>query len=175
MIVIGIDPGIGTTGYAVVCLEGKKCRIVDLGYIKVPQDMSFSARLCVLYEKMSVILDKFSPDVVVFEEIYSHSKFPYTSVIMGHARGVLLLASGFAGSKTEMLSATRVKKAITGRGNASKEQVQRFLSKMYKRKDVLQFPLDTSDALALATGYILVKLGDGRYEQTFGKTAEGIY
>ena len=95
--------------------------------------------------------------MVVVEEIYSHLKYPYTSVLMGHARGVIFLAIDRSGANLVTISPTRVKKSISGRGNASKEQIRGVLKQLYGLSDDFDsYPLDVSDALALATGYVFL-------------------
>ncbi len=156
-VVLGIDPGINTTGYAVIRILNRSCSIVDKGYIRPPKGRPFARRLSFLYESVLSILEDFRPTVVVVEEIYSHISYPYTSVLMGHARGVIFLAIDKASARLQTISASRVKKAIAGRGNASKEQIRGVLKQLYGLGEEFDaYPLDVSDALALATGYVFL-------------------
>ena len=163
--IVGIDPGINTTGYAVLQLKSGKCLLEDKGFIRPPRNKPFQYRLSFLYEAFVSILKDVRPRVVVVEEIYSHIRYPYTAVLMGHARGVLFLAAEKAHCQIETFSASRIKKAIVGRGNASKEQVRAVLKQIYGLPDeVDSLPLDVTDALALATGYVfccLRRQGEG--------------
>ncbi len=159
MIILGIDPGINITGFAAVEIADSRCFIKDRGYLRPPRSQSFSRRLCFLYDNFLMVLEKLLPDIVVVEKIYSHISHPYTSVLMGHARGVLFLAIEKMGCRVESFSASKIKKAIVGRGNASKEQVRAVLKQIYRLSDEIDtLPLDVSDALALATGFIFYKL-----------------
>ncbi len=158
LFVIGIDPGINTTGYSVIRIMSRKVSLVDLGFIKPPnKKKTFAWRLSYLYESALDLFSQFRGALVVFEDIYSNRKYPYTSVLMGHARAVLFLAAQFSGCSIKTISPARVKKAITGRGNASKEQVRGVLTQIYRLSDdIARYPLDVSDSLAIATGYVFL-------------------
>ena len=83
------------------------------------------------------------------EKIYSHYRHPTTAIIMGHARGVLCLAAGLSGIRVKSMPASRVKKAVTGNGRASKIQVNGMVRRILGIKEELK-PVDVSDALAVA-------------------------
>ncbi len=153
--VIGVDPGINITGYAVLRVMDGRVFLEDLGCIKVPRKNDFAWRLNYLYEASSDLFSQYRGALVVFEEIYSNLRYPYTSVLMGHARSVLFLAAHRSGCLIKTISPARVKKAITGRGNASKEQVRGVLGQVYQlRIEGSGYPLDVSDALAIGTAYV---------------------
>lgn len=156
-IILGIDPGINTTGYALLGIFDNECRLLDKGFISPPKNKDFSYRLLFLYEAMQDILQTHRPTTVVVEDIYSHVRFPYTAVLMGHARGVIFLAIEKTSAIIKTIPPSKVKKAISGKGNASKEQIRGILKQIYGLKDEFdKYPLDVSDALALATGYVFL-------------------
>ncbi len=158
-VVIGIDPGINTTGYSIVRVANGSVYLEDLGFIKVPKGVDFSQRLFYLYESALDLFVKYHESLVVFEDIYSNLKYPYTAVLMGHARAVLFIAACMSKCEIKTISPAQVKKAITGRGNASKEQVRGVLGQIYQLSDKLEnYPLDVSDSLAVATGYIFLNV-----------------
>ncbi len=161
-VIIGIDPGIRQTGYAVLRVQSRRCYLEDKGVFKIPAGRSLPWRLNFLYESACQLFSEYRPAVVVFESIYSHTKHPYTSVIMGHARGVLLLSAQRSGARVSALSPARIKRAITGRGNASKEQVRGVIAQIYSLgEEIKDYPLDVSDAIAIATGYVFMRARHG--------------
>ena len=99
---------------------------------------------------------------MVLEEVFSHHKHPSTAISLGYARGIICLVSGRAGVPIKSYAAKRVKKAITGRGDAQKHQVQRMVQRLLNIKEE-KTPFDLSDALALALTYTyLDKIESGR-------------
>jgi crossover junction endodeoxyribonuclease RuvC len=95
------------------------------------------------------IIKKFKPDLVTVEELYSHYAHPKTAILMGHARGVILQSAAEAKIEVKSFSATRIKKAITGNGRASKMQVQRAIKSLLGLQK-LPTPADVADAIAAA-------------------------
>jgi crossover junction endodeoxyribonuclease RuvC len=98
---------------------------------------------------MTDLLAESKPDLVAIEQLYAHYKHPRTAILMAHARGVILLAASQAGVGIRSLSATHVKKSLTGNGHASKRQVQRCIQAVCKL-DAIPEPDDVADALAIA-------------------------
>ncbi|MHC4913613.1 MAG: crossover junction endodeoxyribonuclease RuvC, partial [Planctomycetota bacterium] len=127
MRILGIDPGLQVCGYG--CLEagGDKDSLVEAGVIQTDDAQPMEVRLNQIAEDTKSLLDRFSPQVVAVEELYSHYAHPKTAILMGHARGVILQKCAEAGVEVKSFSATRIKKSLTGNGRASKEQVQRTI------------------------------------------------
>lgn len=148
MRILGIDPGLEITGYAVLDTTGAGTAIVDAGIIRTNRRHELAKRLAVLSEELNELLGEHKPDVLAVEELYSHYRFPRTGILMGHARGVILQAAANAGMKVRAYSATRVKKSVTGHGRAGKQQVQRAVKQHFKLKK-LPTPADVADALAI--------------------------
>ena len=149
MRILGIDPGLHITGYAVLDTARTDTTIVDAGIIRTNRRHELARRLDVLSKELVELLDEHKPAVLAVEELYSHYRFPRTGILMGHARGVILQAAANAGMKVKAYSATRVKKSITGSGRAGKLQVQRAVKQHFKLKK-LPTPADVADALAIA-------------------------
>ena len=148
MRILGIDPGLEITGYAVLDTTGRDTAIVDAGIIRTNRRGELAERLAVLSKELTELLAEHKPDVLAVEELYSHYRFPRTGILMGHARGVILQTAADAGMKVKAYSATRVKKSITGSGRADKQQVQRAVKQHFKLKK-LPTPDDVADALAI--------------------------
>lgn len=148
MIILGIDPGLNTSGYGVIRYERSGICFVAAGAISTAQCADFSSKLEVLHRTCSEIIEDHRPDVFAIEETFSNVN-PRTSLKLGHARGVLMLAAQQKGCPVYEYPATVVKKSLTGVGSASKEQVKYMVMKMLKLPK-LDGKMDISDALAVA-------------------------
>lgn len=149
MIVLGIDPGLRTSGYGVIMLDRSQYKVIDAGTISVSADQSMEHRLNAIYKDFNSLLDQHSIDIIAIEELYAHYNHPRTSVLMAHARGLFLLTAAQRDIKIQGFSATRVKKSLTGNGRATKEQMQLAITQQLGLKVVPQ-PADVADALAIA-------------------------
>ncbi len=152
--IIGIDPGLNRTGYGVVECGAEGPKLLEAGIIRSPrsQDDNLPARLESLFGGLRDVIQEFHPQRMCLEEIYSHTEYPRTSILMGHARGVICLAARLAGVPVVSFSAKRIKQSITGNGNASKIQVQRAVQQIFSLGCLPQ-PPDVADALAAALCY----------------------
>ena len=150
MRILGIDPGLGTTGYGII--EEKNFQLVEAGIIKTRANTPIQSRLKKIFDSLTEIIKEHKPGVLVLEKIYSHYRHPTTAILMGHARAAACLASGIHKIRLVNYPPTKIKKTITGNGHASKQQVQRMVQNILKLKDPPQ-PLDVSDALAMAISY----------------------
>lgn len=161
MRVLGIDPGLRITGYA--CLDGLGDRpaIVEAGVFRLGQPTrggseparagaaSVSSRLGELDTDFRALLERVRPDAVAVEAIFAHYKHPATAIVMGHARGVLLLAIQNAGLRLLEYKPNAVKKSLTGNGHAGKSQMQRAVQAHFGLA-APPSPPDVADALAIA-------------------------
>ncbi len=149
--VVGIDPGLGVTGYAVVESSRAGPYVMEAGVIrprKIATD-AMAARLKVIHEGVLEVLDAFTPSALAIELVHSHIRHPRTSILMAHARGVIMLAAGLRGIPVFGYAATRIKKTLTGSGKAPKEQMQHAIQTEL-RLEVLPEPHDVADACAVA-------------------------
>ncbi len=126
-VILGIDPGLRVTGYGVVDSGGDRPQLLEAGIVKSTASHPLERRLRELYEGIVEIIAEFPPEAMAVEELYSNYKHPRTAVIMGHARGLYFLAAAQAGVPVFSYSATRIKKSLTGVGQASKEQIARMI------------------------------------------------
>ena len=151
MRILGIDPGLITTGYGVVDIKAGGVKILEAGTIEPDVKAPFAERLLKIHQHLTAILQTYQPDIVVLEKLYSHSKHPATVAVLGHVRGVICLS--VAQQKIELVeqSVKRIRKALIGNGNATKAQMQEFVKRLLNIKSA-GFKLDVSDALSLALG-----------------------
>ncbi len=149
MRVLGIDPGLQVTGYGLLAANGRRVKVVEAGVVRTDEAQPLAERVRGLHEAIAAILEELKPDVVAVEELYSHYRHPVTAILMGHARGVIFLAAAQHGVRVVSYGATRIKKALTGEGRASKQQVQRMVQNTLRLRRPPQ-PADVADALAVA-------------------------
>jgi crossover junction endodeoxyribonuclease RuvC len=146
--VLGVDPGLTRTGWALVVADGQRYRLIDAGVIATKASVDLATRLAEAYRRFNAILEEGKPEVLAIEDIFTVPRFPSAALKMAHLRGVLCLAAAQAGIDVLSLTATTVKQRLTGNGHASKEQVQRMV---FELCDVAgqRIPSDLSDAVAL--------------------------
>ncbi len=153
MRVMGIDPGLKATGYGVVERgPDRRVRALEVGTIEPNPRDPLAGKLVKIHRHLGDIIDRQKPDVVVLEKLYAHYAHPMTAVVMGHARGVICLVCAQKGVDYIEESPKRVRKAVVGNGNASKEQTRRVVAN-YLKIDPAKLTLDASDALALAMAH----------------------
>jgi len=158
MIILGVDPGLLVTGYGVLEAGGRgSLKLKEAGVIRTASGDNIASRLARIYRNISEIIGEYSPGVLVLEKLYSHYKHPTTAILMGHARGAVCLAAGMSGTKLVNYPSTRIKKAVTGRGRASKLQIQGMVGEILGLKRAPE-PADVTDALACALTYVNVEL-----------------
>lgn len=153
MRVLGIDPGLICTGYGCVEGRGRSARVVEAGTIRPDKDADLELRLQSLHSGIAQMLGELRPEATIVEDIYSKYEHPRTAILMGHARGVILLAAAEHSVPVISYAASRVKKALTGNGSASKGQVQYMIASLLGLPEAPS-PPDVSDALALAVCHI---------------------
>jgi crossover junction endodeoxyribonuclease RuvC len=150
--VLGVDPGLNVTGYAVIEAGNPRPRLCEAGIIRGAEKRTqagMAERLRCLYDGIVEVLQQFHPQVMVVEQLYAHYDHPRTAILMAHARGALLLAGAQRELEVVSYNATQVKKIITGAGRASKEQVQRAMQRELNLAKLPE-PPDVADALAVA-------------------------
>lgn len=159
MKILGIDPGLETTGFACIQVNensninnlSREVILVAHGMIKTQSQQAMEERLKYIHSQVKKLLSELKPDVVVIEEIYSQPLHPRTGLKMGHVKGVVELAISQSGLKSFKFPSTRVKRILTGRGNATKEQVAKVISEQFVIKGLNSH--HESDALAVALAY----------------------
>ena len=147
--VVGFDPGLADTGYAALESGRGAPSVLGSGVIRTHRAERLEVRLEQLFEETQEVLDRFAPDLLVVEDVFSLPAVPRTAILMGHARGVICLAAAEAGIEMTSYSATQVKKILTGNGRAPKSQVQQAIRRELGLAKIPE-PADVADALALA-------------------------
>jgi crossover junction endodeoxyribonuclease RuvC len=154
VIVLGIDPGTANTGYGVVRGDGPGLvSLVECGVIRTSSREPLPVRLLEIYEGVAEILARHKPDAMSVEDVF-YAKNVRTTVVLGHARGVVLLAGQQAGVPIFELPPAEIKKAVVGTGAATKEQVQFMLTRLLRLKSVPQ-PTDAADGVAAALAHLM--------------------
>jgi crossover junction endodeoxyribonuclease RuvC len=147
--IVGIDPGLNITGYAVIESAGREVKLVEAGVIRGTSKGNLAARLQEIYDGVRDVIASLAPQVMALEQLYSHYERPQTAILMGHARGVICLAAQQAGLQVQSYAATKVKKLLTGNGRAPKAQVQQAIIQPFRLAKPPE-PPDVADALAIA-------------------------
>ena len=152
MIVLGIDPGTANTGYGVIRDDGVGLvTLLECGVIRTrPRDM-LASRLREIYDGVAELIARHRPDALSVEDVF-YSRNVRTTVVLGHARGVILLAGEQHGLDIHEFPPAEIKKAVVGTGAATKEQVQFMLTRLLRLKSVPQ-PSDAADGVAAALAY----------------------
>jgi crossover junction endodeoxyribonuclease RuvC len=154
--IVGVDPGLRTTGYGVIECRGDRYHLIEGGVLQPRADQPLETRLAQLHAAISEVVAQTRPDCMVIEELWTAYKNPTTAVLMGHARGVIALAAGQAGITVAHLAHSFVKRALAGSGAAKKSQVKGMVVTLLGLT-VSPQPDDVSDALALALAYANVE------------------
>jgi len=150
--ILGIDPGLQITGYAVLEVRPNGPHVCEAGIVKSSEGRAttdLAPRLCSLYDGIVEIVEQYQPQAVALEQLFAHYDHPRTAILMAHARGVIFLAAAQRKLPVVSYAATRIKKTITGHGRATKEQMQHAIQTEL-RLPKLPEPHDVADALAAA-------------------------
>lgn len=148
IVILGVDPGVATTGYGVVQHDGDCLRPVAYGVISTPASLSLPHRLQQLYRELVQLVDFYHPTEASVEELF-FARNARTALTVGHARGVILLALQDTGIALYEYTPLQIKQAITGYGRADKEQVQEMVCLLLGLPEIPR-PDDAADALAAA-------------------------
>ena len=154
MIVLGIDPGTAATGYGVV--QGEpfgSLSLVECGVIRTHARDPLPSRLREIYDDVTALIERHRPDAMSIEDVF-YAKNVRTTVVLGHARGVILLAAQQADIAIHEYPPAEIKKAVVGSGGASKEQVQFMVMRLLRLKTAPQ-PSDAADGTAAALAHIM--------------------
>jgi crossover junction endodeoxyribonuclease RuvC len=154
VLVLGIDPGTANTGYGVVRGGGPGFpALVECGVIRTRARDPLPARLREIFDGVSELIERHRPDALSVEDVF-YARNVRTTVVLGHARGVILLAAELAGVIVNEMAPAEIKKAVVGTGGATKEQVQFMLTRLLRLKSVPQ-PSDAADGVAAALACVM--------------------
>lgn len=148
MRILGIDPGYAILGYGVVDAAGTKLSAVDYGVIETTPEEPLPERLSRLYDGMQTLIERFRPDMAVFEELFFYRNTT-TALAVGAGRGVAILSAQQAGIPLYEYTPMQIKLAVTGNGHADKRAVQQMVKLLLCLRSEPK-PDDAADALAAA-------------------------
>jgi crossover junction endodeoxyribonuclease RuvC len=148
MIILGVDPGSRRTGYGVIETDGRRHQLVQHGVIAPPPRATLPEKLRRVHDGIREIIAAYSPDVLAVEDVF-HAVNTRTALVLGHVRGVVLLAGAHAGLAVYAYPPATVKLQITGFGRAEKQQVASMVARLLELTG--EAPTgDAADALAVA-------------------------
>lgn len=150
--VLGVDPGIATTGFAILEKEKEGINLIKYGVIKTNKNAELGERLGILYKHFDEIFEKYQIDFVSIEKIFFNTNLK-TVVNVSEARGVVLLSSFFHKKKVFEYTPLEAKKTVVGFGHASKSEIQNTLKAILNLDDIPK-PDDAADAIAIALCHI---------------------
>jgi crossover junction endodeoxyribonuclease RuvC len=153
---LGIDPGTATTGFGLVRLEQDGSLVaVDYGVILTPKEATAPARLVMLYDQLQELLAQYQPDTSAVEKLFFQRNVS-TAILVGQARGVVMLALEQAHIEAFEYTPNEVKQAVAGYGSADKRQVQDMVRALLQLESIPK-PDDAADALAIAITHLNTK------------------
>jgi len=147
-IILGIDPGIADTGYGVIRVEGNRLVCLEYGSIRTPAKTDLSSRLLTLHNELAEIIKKHKPELAAVEQLF-FCKNVKTAMIVGQARGVMLLTCEQLNLPIVEFTPVQVKQGVSSYGQADKKQVQKMVKVLLNLKEIPK-PDDAADALAVA-------------------------
>ncbi|MFL5640210.1 MAG: crossover junction endodeoxyribonuclease RuvC [Gemmatimonadaceae bacterium] len=155
VVVLGIDPGTAVTGYGIVRKEGRNpLTLVECGVIRTKPRDDLPQRLAEIHDGIVELIRRHKPTVLSIEDIF-YARNVRTTVVLGHARGVIILAAVHAGLEIHEYPPAEIKKAVAGTGAATKLQIQFMVMHLLRLKSAPQ-PSDAADGVAAALAYALM-------------------
>ena len=148
MIVLGVDPGSLRTGYGVVETDGRRHRLIETGTLAPAKRLSLAEKLRDIHAGVSTLIARLGPDALAVEDVF-HAANTRTALVLGHVRGVVLLAGAERGVPVHEYAPATVKQQITGFGRAEKSQVAFMVTRLLELAEDAE-PGDATDALAVA-------------------------
>ena len=149
MVIIGFDPGLSHTGYAVLNKEGNNINLVQCGLISPKRNKSLSERLFTIFSETNKLLEDFNRNLVVIENVF-YGKNVQSAIKLGQAKASIMLSSEKYNIDMVDYTPREIKQSIVGNGAASKEQVEFMVKKIFKLDDTMLKRNDISDAIAVA-------------------------
>ena len=167
--IIGVDPGSRSTGYGIVESDGSRLVHVASGFVRAAEG-EWSNRLRRIFEELDAVIDAHSPDEFAIEKVFMHRN-PSSALKLGQARGVAILAASLRSLSVHEYSPNEIKQAVTGKGHASKEQIQYMTKVLLSLREPPQS--DQADALAVAICRAHLRATTARRERMMASVAGG--
>ncbi|QQL51570.1 crossover junction endodeoxyribonuclease RuvC [Mucilaginibacter ginkgonis] len=159
-IILGIDPGTAVMGYGLVKETGNRVELISMGVVKIPAGNDHMLKLQRIFEKTVALIDNYHPDALAIEAPF-YGKNIQVMLKLGRAQGTAIAAALSRNIPVNEYSPRKIKQAITGNGNAGKEQVAAMLQQILHFKETPEF-LDATDGLAVALCHSFQKITTGR-------------
>jgi crossover junction endodeoxyribonuclease RuvC len=169
MLLLGLDPGLRHTGWGLLEARGNQLRFIACGVVHTNGDADLARRLSGLYRGLAAVITAHAPGEAAVEETVVNRN-PLSSLKLGHARGVVLLAAAHHGLPVSEYAASQVKRAVTGTGGAAKEQVAMMVR--FLLPGCGEVPADATDALAVAICHAHFRAGRARIAAQLTREAE---
>jgi crossover junction endodeoxyribonuclease RuvC len=151
--VLGVDPGTRATGYGFIERDGGRTRLLECGVIRPPKQADLATRLVEIHEGLLELVDRLEPDCVAIEGVFT-GRNARTAMVLGHARGVLVLAAALRAAPVHEYPPREVKKRVVGTGAATKSQVGFMVQKHLGLREAPK-PADAADGCAIALCHLL--------------------
>jgi crossover junction endodeoxyribonuclease RuvC len=148
LIVLGVDPGSARTGYGVIGTDGRRHRLIEMGTLAPDKRLALAQKLGHIHSGVSALIERLRPDALAVEDVF-HAANTRTALVLGHVRGVVLLAGAERGVPVHEYPPATVKQQITGFGRAEKGQVAFMVTRLLELAEGAE-PGDATDALAAA-------------------------
>jgi crossover junction endodeoxyribonuclease RuvC len=166
---LGIDPGLNRTGYAVIVRTPRGAHLREGGVIRSTRDRDLHERVHEIGQGLRELIEEFRPEAMAVEQVFSHAEHVKTAILMAHARGAILFAAAEAGVPIVHYTPTQVKRLLTGSGRATKEQMQRAITRELSL-DAIPEPNDVADACAIGLCHyhscrLDLTLGEARHQR----------
>lgn len=159
MIILGVDPGSLRTGYGAIDTDGRRHRLLEKGTLVPPRHQPLPERLRIIHAGMAALIGRLRPDALAVEDVF-HAANSRTALVLGHVRGVVLLAGAEAGLPIQSFPPATVKQQITRNGRAEKGQVAFMVARLLELPGAEE-PGDAADALAVALCHACLHLPAG--------------
>jgi crossover junction endodeoxyribonuclease RuvC len=153
LIVLGVDPGTVRTGYAFLERRNDRIRVLEYGVIRNSSEHPLPQRLAKIHRELSALMETYRPAHLALESIF-HAKFARSALVLGHARGAIMVAASGLGVPVAEYAPTLVKKATVGKGSATKDRVAALIQSHLQLKEP-PTPADAADALAIAFCHLI--------------------
>ncbi len=155
MRILGVDPGLVNTGYGVIDTGSDRPQVIEGGVVRTSSKTPLEERLHTIFQAVQEVITELRPDAMAIEDLHSQPRFAKTAIMMGHARGVIVMAAGAAGIPVFNYQPNRAKSIVTGAGHAPKDQVMRAVA-AHLLDDSVTKNEHVADAFAIALCHAII-------------------
>ncbi len=153
MIILGIDPGLASTGFGALRFDRKTPALIKCGTIKTYTADSIPNRLMQIHDDINQIIDQVGPDLFAIEDVFSLVRYPRAGILLGSVLGVLYVAARERGLPVQEIAPKEIKNALVGFGSAGKKQIKDAVASTLKIGEISSFHASDALAVALAVYY----------------------